>query len=203
MMQEFRTNYPALIFELTTNTLINLYLECAERRGVVTLEKRNLYLIKQLKLLLDNKRYKMIKKDIKCLINAGRKRQSIETKLYDLKALIDNYCNSDVSNFYNFLSLIKEKIGIGSALYIDKNECYKDMLYIHEDHIKNGFNNLGIMLMPLGLMVCPERWQEIEALTENTMFSIELVESTECEANIFLHLKSHRLNKVSLSRKVA
>ncbi|MEZ9469357.1 DUF2913 family protein [Vibrio lentus] len=180
-------DYPQLVNDLVINTLLHLYMECSDTRRFVPLHQRNAIVMRYLKSLLKKAAYKETRKDIKALIYAGQKGDKLEEQLWRLKSLVNNYGN-DVENFYGFLNLIESTLAIYSELFKENTAVVSNRVYLLADHIDNGFDDNGKQVAPIALSVNSSKWKQIPALAEeHGHFYIEILDSDESKANLYVH----------------
>ncbi|WP_298771779.1 DUF2913 family protein [uncultured Shewanella sp.] len=78
--------YQNQLSQLVDNTLLHLYIDCAESGRFVPPHKRNDILIQHLKPKIKDDRYRYVKKEIKQFISIGRKpKLDLEQSLLELK----------------------------------------------------------------------------------------------------------------------
>ncbi len=157
-------SYPHLVKHFCDTTLLHLYLTCAETTRFVPLHRRNACLIKYLKPLSKCLEFQPIRKDIKTLLNLGKKSSGdIEKHLIKLRKLVDNFDN-DVERFYELLSKIEDDVGLFSCLYNDVID--KDKIYVLENDIDNGFDIDGNQIGPISLITNSSSWQKIAPVVD-------------------------------------
>ena len=179
--------YPILIKKLCDTSLLYLYMLCSDSTRYIPTHKRNEHLIKFLKPLIKDTKYKPVRKDIKTLLIAGKKQKSnLEQQIIKLRSLVDNF-NRDVEKFYSLLSLIEEQTGLKSGLYHESN-LSKYQIFISEKAIDSGFNNAGDQIAPISIIVHSDKWKNLIELTkEHGCFYLELTAEQANEAQLLLH----------------
>jgi hypothetical protein len=61
-------------------------------------------------------------------------------------------------------------------------------VYLLADHIDNGFDDNGKQVAPIALSVNSSKWKQIPALAEeHGHFYIEILDSDESKANLYVH----------------
>ncbi len=188
--------YPQLVKLFAENALLFLYLKCADTGRFVPLKKRNEWLVQYLKPFIKKDEYKPLRKDIKSLILLGRKKNDdVEKQLIKLRSLVDKFDN-DVEYFYGLLSQLEEELSLPSLLFNKEKPAQPHHIYILEEHIDQGFSAEGIQIAPLALVVNSSRWHKIEEQVDSYgHFVIEVKDSTENKATIFLHPKVRNLSQ--------
>ncbi|MBE8232963.1 MAG: DUF2913 family protein [Endozoicomonadaceae bacterium] len=183
------------ILELAENSLLFLYLKCADEVRFTPLKRRNEWLIQHFKPMVKCDEHKAIRKDVKLLIHGGRKNTiNIENELLKLRSLMSKYSN-DVDRFYGLLSAIEGKLALQSCMFETAQSAQKNKIYLLNDHIDNGFNNDGIQVAPLALIVNSSKWNLIEdIIKQHGHFTSEVTDSTELKATIYLHPQSRNID---------
>lgn len=179
--------YQELIDNVTLNALLYCYLECAEQKGFTPPQKRNLIITRYLKSLVKNAAYKSIKKEIKSLVYIGKRGESIEAKLWQMRSLYYNH-GLDTDKLYALLYFIEEQLGIRSVLFTQDIEHKKELLYLFESHIDEGFDNDGKQIAPISLYIHSSKWKLIpELVKKQGRFTSELVSSHGDKAEILVY----------------
>ena len=189
-----KRTYPQLVKLFSENALLHLYLKCADEKRFVPSKRRNEWLVQYLKPFVKNDDYKKLRKDIKKLIQAGRKHSaSIEEQLIRLRSLVDKFDN-DVEHFYSLLNHLENTLKLPSLLFEKDKPAQDNHIYVLSEHIDHGFDDNGIQVAPLALVVNSSHWQQIEIeVNQHGHFLTEVTDSTDTQATVFLHPKARKL----------
>ena len=190
-----KKTYPQLVKYFAENALLHLYMRCADEKRFVPPKRRNEWMVQYLKPFVKNDEYRKLRKDIKSLINAARKNTAnIEQQLIRLRSLVDKFDN-DVEHFYSLLSHLEDNLKLPSKLFDKDSPVQDNYIYVLEEHVDHAFSKDGIQVAPLALVVNSNRWQQIEGeVKQHGHFVIEVTDSTETKATIFLHPKARKLD---------
>ncbi|MGR5347144.1 DUF2913 family protein [Vibrio mediterranei] len=113
-----KLKYSDLVLEFSRNSLLHLYLQVASADRMIPKKRRNEILVKWMKPLVKDSRYKLIKKDIQSYIQRARKNYSVEEALcrvvddYASLSLDDTHC----SQLFDLLQTLEAKHNISSKL---------------------------------------------------------------------------------------
>lgn len=189
-----KKQYHSLFSELLTNALLHLWSTIAASDRYIPLSKRNEILVKFLKPKLKDAIYKPIKGEIKLLIQVGRGRNgNLEMKLdelYQMAVTFDAKMSNDTQRLFDLLSLLHQQHGFDSKLFHEGEEVQSETIYILQDHIDNGFDELGNQIAPISMLVESKRSPFlVEWIQANGEFGAEMKEwnAETGQAHILLH----------------
>lgn len=176
------------------NALLHLWSTIAASSRYIPLSKRNEILVKFLKPKLKDAIYKPIKGEIKLLIQVGRGRNgNLEMKLdelYQMAVTFDAKMSNDTQRLFDLLSLLHKQHGFDSKLFHEGEEVQSETIYILQDHIDNGFDELGNQIAPISMLVESKRSPFlVEWIQANGEFGAEMNEwnAETGQAHILLH----------------
>jgi hypothetical protein len=179
--------YHELLNGLVENSLIYLYLNCAESSRYIPTPKRNQMLVSHLKPKIKDPQYRKLKNELKRLIAIGRKAKGdLELKLIQINKIHD-VLDQDINgaqNIFDLLETLKKSLKI-DCRFIQKNESRNpDFIYMYQSDIEKGFDDKGNQLIPLLMLTNPKKTPSIIEVIKNT--SLFMVEETEIKGNIVL-----------------
>ncbi|MBE4089904.1 DUF2913 family protein [Vibrio parahaemolyticus] len=179
------------LHNLVTNALLHLLCTVAASHRHVPIKTRNEILIRYLKLKVTDKSLSNIKKDIKLMLSAARKRGgNLEKKLHELNEQASKAKLVGAERLYNLLVYIYDEEGIESRIFEEGKEAEPGILYMIEEHIEHGFNQDNKQVSPLSMLIQLERAPElINSINNHGLFLAEMKEwnAETYQAHILAH----------------
>ncbi|EJX5613416.1 DUF2913 family protein, partial [Vibrio parahaemolyticus] len=132
--------------------LLHLFISVAYSERHVTREARNQILLRWFKPRLKQNKYRLIKKEIKSIILAGKEHHSLlEERLCDLRELSQHYQTklNDMHKLHYLLEHLREEHGIKADLSDDITQYQPNTIYISKQHLEQCFSNDKKQLKPL------------------------------------------------------
>lgn len=174
--------YHIQLQNLIENTLLNLYLSVIHYKKThnvkhVKIDIRNKFITDYLKSIQKKECYKLIKKDIKVLINS-KKLGSIEKNLIEMhKPNIK--AESDVEKLFKLINLIEES-QFNIELISDKPEQKEDTLFILRDHFEYCFDDNDNQIEPISFLIKTKLKDDFESiLNSQNNFLVKLVQESK------------------------
>lgn len=175
-------SYHNLIKDTLENTLIHLYMEVGKiktstgRKHVPT-PVRNKIIADYIKPKLKDRRYAIIKKDLKTITLMKDRFGAIENHLVSI--IGEDKKSSDLDKLYMLMTNF-EKAGFSSELVDEKPEQRNDTIYLAREHILNCFDDSGMQIAPVSLFICsPDMTAFLDCLQSQSDFCAKLFESNE------------------------
>ncbi len=138
---------------LVSYALLHLLFQVSQSSRFVPRDKRNEILVKYLKPKLNDKALANIKKDIKLMIQAGRKKEShLELKLYELDEKANKTKLVGAENIYSLLVHLYDEEGIESRLFEEGTNTEPGIIYMLEEHIEHAFDE-AVQVAPLSILI--------------------------------------------------
>ena len=163
--------YDQLLLETVDNALLHLYMAVAKATQFMPKKTRNERVVKWLKPKLTHSKYKLIKKEIKSLIQIGRHAKGdLERRLIELKSLSERVHHEmdDVSRIYDLLNRLYDKHGIHSYLTDDHDTKKNDTLYLSKQDIIECFSDDNKQIAPLSAFIVTLKVDEIAKMINDT-----------------------------------
>ena len=179
---------------LVDNSLLHLYITITETTRLVPVHKRNGILVRYLKPMLKDSRYRRVKNELRSLLSTGRSpKGNLEAQLLDIRDIGLNVEKnaSDTQNLFTLLESLRCKQGLDSRIIAsEKERMIPDMIYMLREHIENGFNDAGEQLTLLSLLLPSEKISDAIEEIELTGFFKPLMEHIDRDTqqgHILLH----------------
>jgi len=173
-----------------TDSLLHLLIQVAHSERFVPVEKRNDILTRYLKPKLKQKAWANVKKDIRVMIQIGRKQNgNLERRMYELLNVSKNCDFDGVQKLYDLLVYLDEKEGFPSQLFESDDKVQAEVLYVLEDHIEHCFENKK-QVAPVSVLLQSERAPTlVDIINKRDAFKAELHEwnSDNNQAHLLLH----------------
>lgn len=173
-----------------TDSLLHLLIQVAYSERFVPIEKRNEVLIRYLKPKLKQKSWSNVKKDIRVMIQIGRKQNgNLERRMYELLNVSKNCDFDGVQKLYDLLVYLDEEEGFPSLLFESNEKTLPEVLYVLEDHIEHCFEK-DRQIAPVSMLLQSERAPSlINIINRQQTFKAELHEWNDesNQAHLLLH----------------
>ncbi|HHY0508155.1 TPA: DUF2913 family protein [Vibrio parahaemolyticus] len=184
-------NYYHNLHDLVTHALLHLLCKVAATKRHVPVTTRNDILIKYLKTKLSDKSLSNIKKDIKLMLHAARRKGgNLEMRLYELNSQANRTKLRGAEKLYSLLVYLYDEEGIESRLFEEGSEAEPGILYMIEDQIENGFDHNHQQVTPLSMLIQLERAPKlIDSIHRHGVFIAEMKEwnAEKHQAHIVVH----------------
>lgn len=147
--------YNRSVIRLTNHALLHLHFHIHYSERVVPTKARNALIVKWLKARVKSPNYKLVKQEIKALINTARQpNKDVEHALWNLHAVNVNYTKklSDLDHFYIYLEDLKHILGCPVTLEDNTTEFSEGTLYMKKSSINNAFNEDNHQVAAMELM---------------------------------------------------
>lgn len=174
-----------MFYEAVQNALISFYIKVAYQDKIICWVERNKILKGILKLLLNQKKYKLIKRDLKGLVIWEKKTGlSLESKLIEVYELAEkHYVNievdSDLIKLFQSLNHINRLCHLKlDAIDFDGKKDDKT-LYVVEEDMVCAFNDEGVWLKgkSVRLLVPKEKKNKVVSYFQKTHLSLTIIHS--------------------------
>ena len=178
---------------LVDNSLLHLYLSVAETPRVVPVHKRNEILVRHLKPMLKDRRYRRIKSELRRLLSTGRSAKGdLEAKLVDVRdlALRVEQNATAAQKLFELLEILRYKLGMDSRFVNETERRIPGFIYMLQEHIEHGFNEAGEQVAPVSLFLESDKvCGLVEAIKQTGLFSAEMQQINEetQQGHILLH----------------
>jgi hypothetical protein len=184
-------NYYHNLHDLVTHALLHLLCKVTATKRHVPVTTRNDILIKYLKPKLSDKSLSNIKKDIKLMLHAARRKGgNLEMRLYELNSQANRTKLRGAEKLYSLLVYLYDEEGIESRLFEEGSEAEPGILYMIEDQIEHGFDHSHQQVTPLSMLIQLERAPElIDSIHRHGGFVAEMKEwnAEKHQAHIVIH----------------
>ncbi|TBT04038.1 DUF2913 family protein [Vibrio parahaemolyticus] len=184
-------NYYHNLHDLVTHALLHLLCKVAATGRHVPVTTRNDILIKYLKPKLSDKSLSNIRKDIKLMLHAARRKGgNLEMRLYELNSQANRTKLMGAEKLYNLLVYLYDEEGIESRLFEEGSEAEPGILYMIGDQIEHGFDHNHQQVRPLSMLIQLERAPElIDSINRHGVFAAEMKEwnAEKHQAHIVVH----------------
>ncbi|MEZ8042544.1 DUF2913 family protein [Vibrio sp. 10N.237.312.C02] len=188
MKKEF--DYYQTLHQTITHALLHLLFQVSASSRFVPIAKRNEILLKYLKPKMSDKAYAAIKKDIRLMLQAARTKEgNLEMKLYQLNDQAKKTKLAGAEKLYSLLVHLYDEEGIESRLFEEGTEAEPSVLYMLEEHIEQGFDNMT-QISPLSMLIQHERaYDLIDSIHRHGLFIAEMKEwnAKTHQAHLLLH----------------
>ncbi len=141
---------------LVDNSLLHLYLTVAETPRIVPVHKRNEILVRHLKPMLKDSRYRRIKSELRRLLSTGRSgKGDLEAQLIQVQGftLQAEQNVTEAQKLFNLLEILRYEQGLDSRFVNETERRLPGIIYMLQDHIDNGFNHDGGLVAPVSLFL--------------------------------------------------
>lgn len=183
-------DYYRTLHQTITHALLHLLFQVSTSSRFVPIAKRNEILLKYLKPKMKNKAYAAIKKDIRLMVQTARtKGGNLEMKLYQLNEKAKKIKIAGAEKLYSLLVYLYDEEGIESRLLEEGTEAEPNVLYLLEEHIEHGFDNMT-QITPLSMFIQHERaYDLIDSIHRHGLFIAEIKEwnAITHQAHLLLH----------------
>ena len=173
------------------NALLHLLCQVGASSRYCPVETRNEILVKYLKPKLKEKRLANIKKDLRLMVSAARKKNgNLEMKLYELNERAKAIKLVGAEKIYSLLVYLRDEEGIESHLFEKGTIAEPGMLYLVEEHLDHCFNGEGEQVAAVSMLIQLERAPElIDAINKHGWFTAVMHEwnDTSYQAHIHIH----------------
>lgn len=193
--------YKGLLSGVVENALLHLYLEVSHQGCYVSRVKRNEILVRFLKPKIKASQYKLIKSELKIMVNIARNREGdLEAKLIELHRMGNKHQDGDTDAhaLFELIERLKIDHNFTSKMYSPKFVSTPDVIYLIPDHMDNCFAEDGTQIAPISLFIESERAQELAGVINQTkLFTAHMKEWNEekQQAHILLHPVRDRQNE--------
>ncbi len=168
---------------LVDNSLLHLYLTVAETSRVVPVHKRNEILVRHLKPMLKDRRYRRIKSELRRLLSTGRSTKGdLEAKLVDVRdlALRVEQNATEAQKLFELLEILRYKLGLDSRFVNETERRIPGFIYMLEEHVEHGFNQAGEQVSPVSLFLESDKVSGLVGAIEQTgLFRAEIQQMSE------------------------
>ena len=178
---------------LVDNALLHLYITVSETSRLVPVHRRNEILVRHLKPMLKDRRYRRIKSELRSLLSTGRSAKgNLEVQLIAVLdvALQLELDATGAQKIFKLLEILRYEQGLDSRLVNEKEGRLPNIIYMLRDHIENGFDEAGKQLGPISLFLESEKINGlVEAIEQTKLFSAEMQQINEDkqQGHILLH----------------
>ncbi|WP_229381185.1 DUF2913 family protein [Shewanella psychropiezotolerans] len=185
--------YQNVMKRLVDNSLLHLYITVAETSRIVPVHKRNEILVRHLKPMLKDNRYRRVKSELRRLLATGRSAKGdLEAQLIDVKGLAHQVEQnaSGAQRLFSLLEILRYEQGLDSRVVNETERRMPGLIYLLRDHIDNGFNDAGEQVAPVSLFLESDKIDGlVEAIDLTELFSAEMQQMNEDkqQAHILLH----------------
>ncbi|MEZ9997942.1 DUF2913 family protein [Vibrio lentus] len=154
---------------LVSNALLHLFMQTQATKGFVPKAKRNAILVKYIKARQHLPEFKAIKKDMKTMLNLGRKGGDLQQGLDEINTMAQEHYKrlSHADDLYVALNHAYEQAGFESRLeHVDEHK-EEDILYMAAKEIEEGFDDKNIQLRPLKLFIKTDKLSQLIKIFDN------------------------------------
>ncbi|MCG6357195.1 DUF2913 family protein [Vibrio fluvialis] len=187
------SDYYSQLAALVCHALLHLFMEVSATPRFVPVSKRNDILVRYLKHKLNARHGHQFKKDIKAMIQLGRRANgNLEAKLLWLHDSMTMAKTTDMAKLHALLVYLNEYVGVESEVFLEGQEASPDLLYMLEEQIQHGFNDHKQQVAPLSMLIQSDQAHRLESVVnEHGGF---IAETKEWNADTQqLHLLLHPL----------
>lgn len=151
-----RQTYYQMVSSVVTNALIHLYLTISDSPWHVTIAKRNEILVKFIKPIHKDHRFKFIRNETRKILSIGRQKgANLELKLIEIGGLITKNTEdvTDAHKLFDLLELVRVKHGIESRFILDGETRKSKFIYLLRSHVEYGFAETGEQIAPVSVFM--------------------------------------------------
>jgi hypothetical protein len=190
-----RQTYYQMVSSVVTNALIHLYLTISDSPGHVTIAKRNEILVKFIKPIHKDHRFKFIRNETRKILSIGRQKgANLEFKLIEIGGLITKNTEdvTDAHKLFDLLELVRVKHGIESRFILDGEARKSKFIYLLRSHVEHGFAEAGEQIAPVSVFYESPEFDKLEAMLKGeALFNVEVAQvNPDCQQ---IHLILHPL----------
>ncbi|ABN63979.1 DUF2913 family protein [Shewanella baltica] len=190
-----KLTYYQMVSSVVTNALIHLYLTVADTPGHVTIAKRNEILVKFIKPIHKDHRFKFIRNETRKILSIGRQKgASLELKLIEIGSLITKNTEevTDAQKLFDLLELVRVKHDIESRFILDGEARKSKFIYLLRSHVEYGFAETGEQIAPVSVFYESPEFDKLEAILKGeALFNVEVAQvNPDCQQ---IHLILHPL----------
>ena len=185
--------YQDVMKSLVDNSLLHLYLTVAETPRTVPVNKRNEILVRHLKPMLKDSRYRRVKSELRRLLSTGRSAKGdLEAKLVDVRdlALRVEQNATEAQKLFELLEILRYEQGLDSRFVNETERRLPGFIYMLQEHVEHGFNQAGEQVAPVSLFLESDKvCGLVEAIKQTGLFSAEMQQINEetQQGHILLH----------------
>ncbi|AQS38650.1 Protein of unknown function (DUF2913) [Shewanella psychrophila] len=185
--------YQDIIKNLVDNSLLHLYISVAETSRLVPVYKRNEILVRHLKPMLKDSRYRRIKNELRRLLSTGRSAKGdLEAQLINVRELAHRVelDATGAQKLFKLLETLRYEQGLNSRIVNESEKRIPGFIYMLRDHIDNGFNEAGEQVAPMSLFLESDKMSGlVETIEKTRLFSTEIKQNDEDEkqGHLLLH----------------
>ncbi|HFQ4838935.1 TPA: DUF2913 family protein [Vibrio vulnificus] len=188
-------NYERLLSITVDNALLHLWITVASTNQCVPREVRNQILVKWFKPKVKQAKYKLIKKELKSIVVAGKKRAVLlEERLCDLRELSQSYRKklNDMHKLHYLLEHLREEHDI----YADLSECVVEYqpktLYVSQKKLEGSFSDDKRQVQPILATLSGIEFTKLADIVQNFGFHrmVEGSDSYDGMASAYFHIIS-------------
>ena len=185
--------YQDVMKSLVDNSLLHLYLTVAETPRTVPVNKRNEILVRHLKPMLKDSRYRRVKSELRRLLSTGRSAKGdLEAKLVDVRdlALRVEQNATEAQKLFELLEILRYEQGLDSRFVNETERRLPGLIYMLQEHVEHGFNEAGEQVAPVSLFLESDKvCGLVEAIKQTGLFSAEMQQINEetQQGHILLH----------------
>ena len=176
---------------LVDNSLLHLYLTVAETPRIVPLHKRNEILVRHLKQMLKDGRYRRVKNELRRLLSIGRSAKGdLEAKLIEVRGLCAEQNATAAQKLFELLEILRYEQGLDSRIVNEAERRPLGFMYLLRGDIDNGFDEAGEQIAPVSLFLESDKiYRLAEVIEETGLFSTEMQQFNEemKQGHILLH----------------
>ena len=185
--------YQDVMKSLIDNSLLHLYLTVAETSRIVPLNKRNEILVRHLKPMLKDSRYRRVKSELRRLLSIGRSAKGdLEAKLIEVRGL--TLCAEQnvtaAQKLFELLEILRYEQGLDSRFVNETERRVPGFIYMLQEHVEHGFNQAGEQVSPISLFLESDKISGLIGAIEQTgLFRTEMQQMNEemKQGHILLH----------------
>ncbi|GAD91364.1 hypothetical protein VHA01S_087_00040 [Vibrio halioticoli NBRC 102217] len=192
-------SYATQIETVACHSLLHLEMQKRYTERFIPVEKRNQILVKYLKGMVKSPKYKLAKKDIKTLIQLGRKKgQNLELHIEALRVLEKPTGNNDLENFYFLVKDIERQLSTSvqytSNFEITRSKTTKPPeIWICHTDLHSCFDKDMELTDTLNWLVSASAAKEEVLLNILSSYSMFTVEHSRNEGDLFLYMRKCRV----------
>ena len=178
---------------LVDNSLLHLYLTVSETPRIVPVHKRNEMLVRYLKPMFKDGRYRRVKSELRTLLSIGRSvKGDLEAKLVEVRdlALRVEQNATAAQKLFELLEILRYEQGLDSRCVNETERRVPGFIYMLQEHVEHGFNQAGEQVFPVSLFLESDKVSGLVGVIEQTgLFRAEMQQMNEdkLEGHILLH----------------
>ncbi|RZP71908.1 DUF2913 family protein [Vibrio vulnificus] len=192
--------YERLLSTTVDNALLHLWLSAAISKHYLPRESRNHILVKWIKPKVKLAKYRLIKKELKSMVQAGKERNSnLEARLCELSDLSRAYREkiTDIHKLHYLLEHLREEHGISADLSDGVTEHQPGTLYIEQRELETCFSEDKRQLKPILITLSQINIENFSRIVREFGFHEIMRGNNEQDNTSTTHLHCVKANSVS------